>query len=410
MGDQEGGGWGALTSQNGTPPNPSVRRYVTIAVATVLFIAIMFGFSPRSQWPLTAAMTVLAVALFTALLTPPIRRAALRRRRTFFWAGIAIAALGVGATAISLAYSSVIPVDLGAGATVSLLLVGMMVAWLPYGSKSVERAQQVQEKLRTDRPVAAGTFDPVAGAIEALRAPFDRMGPFVRVVGPWLTVFCALPLALILLGQTAKPQGISQAQAVEILLVFLALIIVGFLVLILAAIQWTRFMATGREPSWTSIPGRALWGWAWRLFIFGSVFRFADQIEPWLGQHLPGVEPWALHGLSNAVLLALTTLTAPFALHLTAVALGEPGRAVEVRAGIFRAAGRKLHAGAALVLAPYFLVAWLSDTFGGQVKGDIAEWTVTYVGLVMLFLTVLAFAAYLASLYARTEGHGKAGS
>jgi len=381
-----------------------MRRYVTFAVAAVAFVAIMFGFSPRAQWPQTAAIALLAVALFAGLLAPPIRRAALQRRRTFFWAGIGIMALGIGALAVTLAYPSMISVDLGAGASVAFLLVGSMVAWLPQMSTTIERAVQVQKSLETNRPIPKGPFNPAAEAGEALRAPVGQPGPFVRVVGPWLVAFCALPIVLVVLGEAAKPAAMDRSQAVIVLLAFLGLILAGFLILILAAIQWTRFVATGQEPPLLAVPGRALWGWAWRLFIFGSIFRFSDQIEPWLTQRLPSAEPWALHTLYLAVLLCMVVLTTPFAINLTSVALGDPSRAIEARARIVRVTGPTIYAGAALVLAPYFLFAWGSDTFGDYLKGTTAQSVLGYVYLIVLFLTVVVFFGYLARLYARATG------
>ncbi len=381
-----------------------IRRYVTYAIAAIAFLAITFGFSPRAQWPQTAAIALLAVALFAGLLAPPIRRAALQHKRTFVWGGIAIIALSVGALAITLACPSLVSVDLGAGASVAFLLVGSMVAWLPQMSTTMERAVQVQKSLGTNPPVPQGTFNPTTEAGEALKAPVGQLGPFVRVVGPWLVAFCALPIALVLLGQEAKPAGMDRSQALTVLLVFLGLILAGFLILILAAIQWTRYVATGQEPPLARVPGRALWGWSWRLFIFGSIFRFGDKIEPWLGRHLPGAPPWTLHGLADAALLCLAVLATPFAIHLTSVALGDPSRAIEARSRIFRSTGRRIYVGAALVLAPYFLFAWASDTFGDYVKGTTAQSTVGYLYLIVLFLTVIAFFGYIARLYARATG------
>ena len=387
-------------SNNGNGRRP-IRRYVTYAIAAVAFVAIMVGFSSQAKWPETAAMTLLAVALVAGLLAPPVRRAALQRKRAFVWAGIAIMALSVGALAMTLAYPSAVSVDLGAGASVAFLLVGSMVAWLPQMSTTMERAVQVQKSLGSGRPVPQAPFSPAAEAGEALRAPVAQWGPFLRVVGPWLLAFCVLPLVLVVLGETANPKAIDPSQAVTVLLVFLGVILSEFLILIVAAIQWTRFVATGQEPPLARLPGRALWGWAWRLFIFGSIFRFSDKIEPWLGQRLPSAEPWLLHAASSAALLCLVVLATPFAINLTSVALGDPSRAIEARAKIFRATGRRIYAGAALVLLPYFLFAWASDTFGDQVKGTTAQSTFGYVYLIVLFLTVIAFFGYLAHLYTR---------
>lgn len=380
---------------------PLIKRFVTYAIAAVAFVAIMFGFSPRAQWPQTVAIALVLVALFGGLMAPPIRSAALQRRRAFIWTGIAIMVLSVGAIPISLAYPSAVSVDVGAGSFVALFLVGYMVTTLPQMSTTVERAVQVQKSLGPYRIVADRPLDPATEAVEALRAPVDQLGPFIRVVGPWLAAFCALPTVLVVLDQTAKPASMDSSQAMTVLLVFLGLILAGFLIMILAAIQWTRLVATGQEPALARIPGRALWGWTWRLFVFAWIFRFGDKIEPWLGQHLPSAEHWELHALSEAVLLCLSVLVTPFAMSLTSIALGDPDRAIEARGKIFRATGRKIYAGAAIVLAPYFLFSWVQDTFGDQAKGTAAQMALGYVYLIILFLTVIAFFGYLARLYAR---------
>ncbi len=379
---------------------PLIRRFVTYVIVAVAFVAIIFGFSPRAQWPQTVAIALVAVALFGGLMAPPIRRLALQRRRAFIWTGIAIMVLSVGAIPISLAYPSAVSVDVGAGTFADLLLVGYMVTRLPQMSTTVERAIQVQKSLGSYRNVADRPLDPATEAIEALRAPVDQLGHFIRVVGPWLAAFCALPTVLVVLDQTAKPASMDRSQAMTVLLVFLGLILAGFLILILAAIQWTRLVATGQEPALARVPGRALWGWAWRIFIFAWIFRFGDKIEPWFGQHLPSAEQWELHALSETVSLCLSVLVTPFAISLTSIALGDPGRAIEARGKIFRATGRKIYAGAAIVLAPYFLFSWAHDTFGDQAKGTAAQTALGYVYLIILFLTVIAFFGYLARLYA----------
>ena len=312
-------------------------------------------------------------------------------------------ALSVGAIPVSIVYPSVVAVDVGAGTFVALLLIGFMMATLPRMSTTVEQVVQVQKSLGPVPIVAEKPFNAVIEAVEALKAPVEQLGPFVRVVGPWLSAFCALPIVLYVLDQSAaKPAAMDSSQTMTVLLAFLGLILAGFLILILAAIQWTRFVATGQEPAWARVPGRAFLGWTWRLFIFASIFRFSDKIEPWLGQHLPSAEHWELHALSAGALLCLSVLATPFAIGLMSVALGNPGRAIETSARIVRTTGRKIYAGAAIVLAPYFLFLWADDTFGDQAKGTTVQTALGYVYLIILFLTVIAFSGYLARLYTRS--------
>ncbi len=117
-----------------------------------------------------------------------------------------------------------------------------------------------------------------------------------------------------------------------LLFALLGLILAGSLILIIAAIQWTRFVATDSKPLWVSVPGGALWGWVWRLFIFGSIFRATQGIEPWLERRLPAATPLGIHAISAAATFVLAVLTTPFALSLTAAALGASAARICARA------------------------------------------------------------------------------
>ena len=377
-----------------------VRRYVLIGMAALVFVAFVLVSTPQSDWAEMAFLTVAVGVLFVGLTVPSIRRVALARKRLFVGAGVATMALGIGVIPAMLAMPSAASVDLGTGISITLLLIGAMAAWLPYMSMNMNRATQAQRGLDATDRATIKEFSPVTEAVAALTDPLDRLRPFARVVGPWLVVFCALPLVVLPLNQMAKPH-LDKGQAEMLLLILFGAIVVGFLVLILAAIQWTRFIVTGREPSWAAVPGGALWGWGWRLFIFGSVFRSAGGIEPWLSQHLPQALPWVLHALAEAAVFSLAVMATPFATSLTSVAVNAANRAAQTRGNIYRMTGRKLYLGAALVLAPLFVVSWLSDTFAGLLEEHVAQVAITYVYLVVLFLTVVAFAGYLARLYAR---------
>lgn len=380
-----------------------MKRYTTISIAAAVFVAIMLAFSPRSQWPTMAALIVGAVAIFAGLMTPTVRRAAQARRRLFFWTGVATLIVGAGVIVAALAFPSAISVELSADAFCAFLLVGIFLVWLPRMSAATEAAVETQKSLQATGPVGTDRISAVSEATGALSDPINRLTSFVRVVGPWFVAFCALPLVLEALNRMAKSTALSRGQATVLLLALLGLILVGYLILIIAGIQWTRFVATDHKPRWVSIPGGALWGWVWRLFIFGSIFRATQGIEPWLARRLPGVALGVLHALSEAVVYALAVLATPFALSLTAAALGATARAAEMRLRVLRTAGRKVYIGAAVVLAPFFVIAWLSDVFSGQLQGPTARMSGAYVYLIALFLTVTAFAGYLGRLYAKSD-------
>ena len=111
-------------------------------------------------------------------------------------------------------------------------------------------------------------------------------------------------------------------------------------------------------------------------------------------------------GTANTLVYAAVVLATPFALSLTAVALGAPTRISEMRLRVFRLAGRKLYLGAALVLAPFFVITSLGDVFSKQLQRPPAMIADTCVGLTVFFLTGIAFAGYLARLYAKADVAG----
>ncbi len=377
------------------------KRYATIGIAAAAFVAIMLAFSPRSQWPLIAALIAVTIVIFAGLMTPAVRHAARTRRRLFVLAGAGMLVLAAGALGAILTYPSAISADQAAYAVCALMLVGFLLIRLPSMAATTDRAIEAQKTVQAAGPPGSDRVDAIAEAAGALAEPLRRLTSFAQVVGPWLVAFCALPLTLEAFKPVAHSAKSDPGHALALILVLLGVLLGGLLILIVAGIQWSRFVATGRKPGWRSIPLAALWGWVWRLVIFGSIFRATEAIEPWLARRLPGAAPWALHAIAGAAVWALTVLATPFALSLTAAAVGQTKRAVEMRLRVLRAAGRGIYIGAAMLLAPFFVIDWLSDTFSGQSHGPVAAWVWSYVWLVAVFMTVTASAGYLGRLYAK---------
>lgn len=311
--------------------------------------------------------------------------------------------IDAGLLAAALAFPSAFNVELSADAFCALLLVGSFLIWLPYMSATTDRAVEAQKLVRSAGPIGADRISAISEASEALSDPITQWTSFTQVVGPWFLAFCILPLLLEMLNRTAKSTPVSQGHAMLLLLALLGLILAGYLILIIVGIQWTRFVVTYRKPHPFSIPGGALWACVWRLLIFGSVFRATQGIEPWLARQLPGMAPAVLHAMSEAAVFALALLATPFALSLTAAALGASTRAAEMRMRVFRTTGRRVYLGAALVLAPFFVVAWLYDAFSAQLQGPIARMSTAYIYFIALFLTVTALAGYFGRLYAKSN-------
>jgi len=372
-------------------------------MAVAVFIAIMFAFSPRSQWPTMAVLAAVLVAVFAGLMTPTVRRAAQTRRRLFIWAGVGTLIISSGVLVAALAFPSAFNVELSADAFCTLLLVGSFLIWLPYISATTDRAVEAQKLVRSAGPVGMDRISAISEATEALSDPLVQRTSFAQVVGPWFLAFCILPLLLELLNRTAKSTLTTQGHAMLFLLALLGLILAGYLILIIVGIQWTRFVVTYQKPHWFSISGGAVWACAWRLLVFGSMFRATRGIEPWLARQLPAAAPAVLQAMSDAAVFALALLATPFALSLTAAALGASTRAAEMRMRVFRTTGRSAYVGAALVLAPFFVIAWLYETFSAQLQGPVAQICTAYIYFTAMFLTVTALAGYFGRLYAKSD-------
>jgi len=383
-----------------------LKRIVIIAITVLAFGALTLMSVPRSEAPATAVVTILLVIVFVGLMTPAVRRAAQTRKGLFVWGGIGTLVLSASVLAAVLAFPAAFNVEMGAGVFCVLSLAGSFLVALPKMSATTQRAVDAQKGLSLPSPHDGQQNLALSEATAAFLDPIHRWTDFAQVVGPWLAAFCVLPLLVGVYFLALNPAALSRGQAIAALFGLVSLFLAGYLILIVASIQWTRLVATNRKSGWASTPWRALWGWIWRLVIFGSLFRFTQGIDPWLAKQFPSLSPGALHVFSNTLVYAAVVLATPFALSLTAVALGAPTRISEMRLRVFRLAGRKLYLGAALVLAPFFVITSLGDVFSKQLQKPPAMIADTCVGLTVFFLTGIAFAGYLARLYAKADVAG----
>ncbi|MGH6957896.1 MAG: hypothetical protein ACREEW_14615, partial [Caulobacteraceae bacterium] len=208
---------------------------------------------------------------------------------------------------------------------------------------------------------------------------------------------------LMAAGASPNPFAGNRELAEVWLLGLLIFLIVEIGLALVAAIQWTRFVATEREPSWRDFPGKALWGWFWRWIILGVIFRATDGIEAWLKSQMAGAATWQAQGVDGLIVFAALVLASPFALGLPTVALGLTGRGAESRIRAIRVAGRKYYLGAAIILAPSFLLIWLLNL----VPVRSAPWgLLAVVGISEVFVlvaTVLISLTYVTQVYLKGQ-------
>ncbi|MCI3135445.1 hypothetical protein [Phenylobacterium aquaticum] len=382
------------------------RKSVWIFAVIAATVAAMMAFSPPGDRAEMASLFGLVLAVVSLQSIPAFRRFVLRHVRWTVAIGISAIVLGLLCFVVPLTRSvGDSDVEVSVWAFILLLLGGVLTILMPSTMRRMEANTAIWNAKGGPKPAADG-FDPVAEVTGILADLWGRKAAVARVVGPWLLLMIAIPLLLVLGGDWKALGAQRHELALAILLGFGALIVVEVALLFVAGIQWTRFTATKREPRLTAFPGKALWGWTWRWFIFGGLFQTFDRIEPWLKAHLPGATPWQLDSLQSLIGLVALVLASPFALSLPAIALNASEKGAMAWALAFRAVGRKFHIGAALILTPFALGSWLLDTAYDHFKGPVVA-GVTLVAHGTLFLgTALVGLTYLTRVYLRGNQAG----
>ena len=166
----------------------------------------------------------------------------------------------------------------------------------------------------------------------------------------------------------------------------------------LAAIQWSRFVATRTAPRLTDVPARALFGFAWRYIIFGAILRFPDQLGPWMKLHVPQAAPWMISTTTSLVGLMFLALVSPWAMVLPAIALGDKDKTMVTAARRAKTLGRGYYIGALVILAPLTILSWLLDVVPAAPEGSYfgIVWILAWAAA--LFLTACAGMSYLTNI------------
>ena len=368
----------------------------------VLFVVggVLFGFAPKSEWPMVALALAILALLLVALMNPSIRASARHNKKAVRIGGVVALVLSVCALLIGLVPSPpIFSVEIAGGLSATLMLFGILLLQLPNTSADVESALEAQKIAQRIRPIAGG-FDP----LEEVKGTYAYIGQnkisLAKVIGPWFAAFCTLML-LVLVPNWKGVIGQDRTVATWFLFGLLVFVLVELCLVLIITIQWVRFVVTGSEPSWSIFPGKALWGFLWRWIIFGAVFRATDQIDPWLKSHLPGASALELLALDRLCLLAISILASPFALGLPPVALNEPRTSAAARTLTFGIAGRKYYLGAALILAPFIGLIFAVDVVSNFAHGAQVTSVAAICEGALMFCLLIVGITFVTRVYAK---------
>ena len=378
-------------------------QYLRLAIILGIVVAGAFVFVPRGQaLGIGAAMGAMMAMIVVGQLSAP-KAFILKHPRAVAVAGWTTAGSGL-----------VVALALGWKSDESTMVPGMMVSVAGVALATLPRSLKVSEDIKAQAQAKAsakpsGASSALREGLNALASPLQDLRTSSVVLGPWVALFLIPPTAAIVAVLVFGADGakrLGHGGAIAVLWALLAGIVIMYGALMIAAIQWTRFVSEGQPPKF-GVPWRPLWSFAWRWIVFGGVSRVSGRFGPWLNTHAPSLPHWASSGLTNLVGLAFLTLMSPLGLVLPAIALREKDVSIARVLGDMRAYGRRYYLGALVVLSPFALTTWLLDllpenhsdapmaeAFG---LGVLAIWIAAF------FLTVVGAVTYLARVHARAR-------
>jgi hypothetical protein len=356
--------------------------------------------TPRKDWVTTAVMGAVIAGLFVAVSIPAVRALAVRRRGASRVAGWIAIALSVAIIPGMLAFPD-LDVSVGGAASASLFLAGFLILRLPSIASETQKATEAREAIQ-DAALAPSVFNPVAEVRRSLGTLIADGGALSRVAGPWLAAYAVIPLVFVVAPGYWSGLLKHRDLAAPLLLGLLVLMLLSVCSLLVAAIQWTRYLGAGREPAVSEFPANVLWSWFWRLIVAASVLSSTNRIGPWLTAQLPGATPWLVSGLADVARLGVFTLAAPYALGLPIIALQSPASVAKVRAASMAGVGRKLYLGFALVLAPYFIATRALEAASSGTTG-VGQVAMSYLQAPLLMVVVMIGITYLTRVAMRSS-------
>lgn len=372
------------------------RTILTLALVGAVAGVLVFAFAPVGERAEAVAALGLTLLFAVALIAPSVRLFAARHLRVIMVAGIGLCVASFGLMFAAPATSAA---DQGLPAQVPafLFLGGAWLTILPFMARRMTTQFAL---MKAEPPPASAGFAALMEVRAAIGEVVGRKGPLLRLVGPWFLLACLAALVFVdpyWLALLHRRRDLIYAILAGALAIVLLLLLASFV----AAIQWTRFAATGQEPVLTDFPGKALWGWTWRWFIYGGIFRSLDKLHPWLLVHLPAAAPWQMAGVEALIRFAAMVMFSPFALIFPAVALSAADKGITASMRGFRLVGRKYLLGAAIILAPYSAVIWALDATSGTSQSPTEAVARVVVSTLLAFTTLIVGATYATRVYLR---------
>ncbi|HEY3947547.1 hypothetical protein [Phenylobacterium sp.] len=374
-----------------------INQYVRVAIVFGIGIAGIFLFLPRKDALGASAVVVAMLATVLVGQLPGPKALILRNPRAITVVGWTLAGLGL-----------IVSLALGWNADQSAMIPGLMLSVVGIALVTLPRSLKAADEARAQNAEAPRSTPSAANeGLEALLLPFRNLRTSVVVLGPWLALFLAAPTAAItpgLIFGSGWIKNLTRGEAEVGLLVVVAVILIMYGALMVAAIQWSRFVAQGSPPPF-GVPWRPLWSFAWRWIVFGGLSRIPDRLGPWLTTHAPSLPHWASVSLTSLAGLAFLTLISPMGLVLPAVALGKKDTSIVGTLASRRVFGRRFYLGALVVLSPFALMSWLFGLLPDGSSASMASGTFALVLLVIwvpvLFATVVGAMAYLTNVHLR---------
>jgi hypothetical protein len=363
-------------------------------LATTLAIAAAGLLIASFLLPESISAAVLALGVICLLLlvssSEGLRRVMERRRRSFLAAG---ASLCIGAIVVAVWAFSASPGDqrIGVNLVVMLFVAGlaMIVATLRLPQDERDRAA-----VRTAMALPRLAFSPLAELRQDLGVLAQQPGDLARVVGPYFALYAVFPF-LLLAAKDWEPA--DKGAALFVLLGIVALLLLLIALPVMAALQWARFVGSERTPSPLDLPWRAFFGLAWRLFLFGYVFRLTAQVGPWLKAHV-AVAPWAIAATTSVAEGLVLVMLSPYALIVPALALGQRNVSA-IGLAVAAQRDRRFYVGPLVILAPITLLNWVSGFYASKAAWAlVASWTAW---ALVLFGTLVVAMTYLTRVYLR---------
>jgi hypothetical protein len=340
-----------------------------------------------------AALGALAL-VFGPLTIPAVRRTIRRHELACRVASVGVSLAGFAFLAVSVSRSSELDPNLGSQVFAAALLAGVFLFRLPQMSRSLDRDLGALRAIPIER-VAPSRIHALTEVRQTLVELINHRADVLREVGPWFSAFLAVPLVIANFGSWKASLAPHQQLSALLSLGLMGFVFAEALIVVMAAIQWSRFMANHRVRGFLAIPWRRLRWWLFTCLILGS---FAVSLELWLRAHLPGAPVWERLGLEQAGILIILVLASPWALAIPAAAVNHDGGvAAQMRA--LHPVRRQYYLGAATLLAPYLAIVWgLNLAYAGSrvpiVRGSclVAEW-------VLLFAMVIVGTTYVTRMY-----------